>query len=66
MALELQLGLQLGLQNSKKKAMVFTYNQNADNNIIHDLINKKAIQDGFIDKIFEKNQIYQKENNNET
>ena len=34
------------LQNSKKKAMVFTYNQNADNNIIHDLINKKAIQDG--------------------
>lgn len=51
------------LQNSKKKAMVFTYNQNADNNIIHDLINKKAIQDGFIDKIFEKNQIYQKENN---
>ena len=46
------------LLNSKKKSMFYKYLKNNNNNF-HEFINKKLNPDDFVDKIFDKNQIYQ-------
>ena len=45
------------LLNSKKKSMLYKYLKNNNNNF-HEFINKKLNPDDFVDKIFEKNQMY--------
>jgi len=45
------------LLNSKKKSMFYKYLKNNNNNF-HEFINKKLNPDDFVDKIFDKNQIY--------
>ena len=45
------------LLNSKKKSMLYKYLKNNNNNF-HEFINKKLNPDDFVDKIFDKNQMY--------
>ena len=50
------------LLNAKKKEMIFNKIKNKNN--MQDYIIKKYVQDDFVDKIFENNQIYQNNLNN--